>query len=300
MATVLPCQRRNQRGQAMVELVIVAVFVLLPLFLAMPLIGKYLDVRTAAAESARYAAWERTVWYGGAAASSIGITIPATMLTPSFTFGGNSWQANAKADDEIRNEIAVRLLSNTRNADAFKSGDKGAAGFTNGSRDLWRTRDGSPMLASYDDVTDSIDNADAPGLLNKVVKPVGILAAAFGPFTLETGAQYEAKVSITLRHHDLQRFLDAAPAANPLTFTETNVILANGWGAGGADSSSYTSVMSQVKGLTPTSLFDAELPIIGMTLEDIIHWTVGIPFPEIHKLDLGKIEPDIVPEDRLK
>lgn len=300
MATVLRFRRANHRGQAMVELVIVAAFVLLPLFLAMPFLGKYLDVRTAAVESARYAAWERTVWYGGGAASSIGIEIPATGLTPAFTFGGNRWKANAKTDDEIRSEIAVRLLSNTRDTDAFKSGDKTTADFNKGSRDLWRTRDGSPMLSSYDDVADKVSNSDAPGLLNTVVKPVGMVAAALGPFTLEVQGEYAAAVTITLQHHDLERFLDTPQASNPLAFTEANVILANGWSAGGRDGSAYTSVMNQVKGLTPTSLFDKELPVINMTLEDVIHWTVGIPFPEIHKLDLGKIEPDIVPADRLK
>ncbi|HWT71543.1 MAG TPA: TadE family protein [Oxalicibacterium sp.] len=63
---------KKSGGQAMVELVIVAGFVLVPLFLAIPLIGKYLDMRSSAVQAARYAAWERTVWYGGSAASSLG------------------------------------------------------------------------------------------------------------------------------------------------------------------------------------------------------------------------------------
>ena len=48
----------------MAEFVIVAVLVLVPLYLLIPVLGKYIDMKSAAVVGARYAAWERTVWLG--------------------------------------------------------------------------------------------------------------------------------------------------------------------------------------------------------------------------------------------
>lgn len=54
---------RRQRGQAMTEFVIAATYVLVPLFVAVPMLAKYLDIKQAAVQAARYEAWEYTVWY---------------------------------------------------------------------------------------------------------------------------------------------------------------------------------------------------------------------------------------------
>ena len=54
---------RRERGQAMTEFVIAATFVLLPLFVFIPMLGKYIDFKHATIQAARYQAWEYTVWY---------------------------------------------------------------------------------------------------------------------------------------------------------------------------------------------------------------------------------------------
>ena len=53
----------KQRGQAMTEFLICASFVLVPLFLGISMLAKYIDIKQAAIQSARYEAWEYTVWY---------------------------------------------------------------------------------------------------------------------------------------------------------------------------------------------------------------------------------------------
>src|SRR5690606_31683869 len=63
MMPLAPLCRR--RGQAMTELLIAATFVLVPLLLLIPLLGKYIDIRHATIQAARYEAWEYTVWYNG-------------------------------------------------------------------------------------------------------------------------------------------------------------------------------------------------------------------------------------------
>jgi hypothetical protein len=57
-------KRCLQRGQAMTEFTIAAAFVLVPLFLMLPLLGKFMDMKASSIQAARYAAWERTAWYG--------------------------------------------------------------------------------------------------------------------------------------------------------------------------------------------------------------------------------------------
>lgn len=55
---------QQSRGQAATEFLIAAAFVLVPLFIIVPLMGKYIDIRHALVQQARYEAWEYTVWYG--------------------------------------------------------------------------------------------------------------------------------------------------------------------------------------------------------------------------------------------
>jgi hypothetical protein len=274
----------NQRGQAMIELLIVAGFVLIPLFLAIPLLGKYLDIRAAAVQTSRYAAWERTVWYGGDAASSLG------------WFGvSRRWQANEKSDDQIRRELGVRYLSETDASEAFSSIDRGANSFRGGSKKLWNDRSGQPLLANYSDIVNSVANNQAPGTLNVILDPIANFASTLGPFTLEMNGAYAATVTIKVKDIDYDHFLAKSSTAN---FSETNVLLANGWSADGPDDAGKTSVKQQAKGLVPFWIFKAE--IAGIPVMDWLQKFVSIFLPELSKLELGKLEPDNVPADRLK
>jgi len=273
-----------QSGQAMVELVIVAGFVLVPLFLAIPLLGKYLDVRSAAVQASRYAAWERTVWYGGDAATGMG------------WFGASKkWQANEKSDTQIRNELGVRQLSQTGTGDAFSNADRSAGAFKGDSKMLWQDRSGQKLLANYSDIQNNIGSSLAPGTLNVILDPIANFASTLGPFVLEMNGKYSATVNIKARDIDYDHFLFKNSTAN---FSEHNVLLANGWNANGPDDPAKTSVKQQVKGLTPTSIFDTEFG--GVNIIDVLLNVISIAVPEVSKLDLGKIEPDKVPPDRLK
>jgi len=275
---------KRHAGQAMIELKIVAGFVLVPLFLAIPLIGKYLDMRAAAVQTSRYAAWERTVWYGGDAASSLG------------WFGvSRRWQANEKSDDQIRRELGVRHLSETTASDAFSNADRSAGSFKNSTKTLWQDRRGAPLLANYSDIQNSVGNNTAPGTLNVILDPIANFASTLGPFVLEMKANYSARVTIQVKDIDYDHFLAKNSTAS---FTETNVLLANGWNANGPDDASKTSVKQQVKGLVPTSIFAAE--INGVKIMDYVLGALSVFLPEASKLEPGKIEPDVVPADRLK
>lgn len=57
-------RHKQHQGQAMTETLITASTVLVPIFLLIPLLGKYIDMRQTSIQAARYEAWEYTVWYG--------------------------------------------------------------------------------------------------------------------------------------------------------------------------------------------------------------------------------------------
>ena len=84
---------RRGSGQALVEFLIAATLVLIPMFLIVPLLGKYMDLKATAIQAARYAAWERTVF-----------------------FNGTDWPAADKDDLKIQREIQQRFFSDTATA----------------------------------------------------------------------------------------------------------------------------------------------------------------------------------------
>lgn len=294
---------RGQRGQAMVEALIACALVLVPLFLAIPIIAKYMDIKAYTVQAARYAAWERTVWFGGDAAAEMGIG--------SLT---NKWDANAKSDNAIRDEIGARLLSDS-GTQAFSSTSNTAGAV----RTLWRDRRNTPLLKSYSDNSVAYDNDKAPGLINDVITPLVSIGSVVSSFTLDTKAQYTSKVGIAVKEvaFNVDKGMGGCPScgadylatSTALSFADTNVIVANGWSANGPGSyDEYSadktagkvmkiSVYNQVRGLTPSAALKPESGVFKTVLD--IMKTVALVFlPEWSTLDLGRIEVDKVPGDR--
>lgn len=265
---------RYQQGQALAEFVIVAILALVPLYLLVPVLGKYIDMKGAAVAGARYAAWERTVFYAGPSASV-------------------DWPGVQKSDAEIRNEVRQRVFSQ---GTGIANGDKGASNWGGGGyRASWVNRDRSGMLADYNAVTHATQSDDSPGIANDVLNLIVTVADALGPFTLEMKGLYSAEVAVSANTLPINFSFDGdvTKAFNPgkLTFSDRSVVLANGWSANGSE-----HVKSQVQGLTPTGVFQTP---VGNVIFKLIQAVVGIAMPEIWLLELGKIEPDVVPPDRV-
>ncbi len=265
--------RARSRGQAMTEFVMGAVLFAIPVFLLIPIVGKYLDMRATAVQAARYVAWERTVWYGGAAASV-------------------TWPANEKSNLSIQNEVRQRLFSG---GTSIASGDMNAGNFAaTGGRANWANRDGSPMLASYNSVGQTVTNNDTPNIASDLLSLIVTVTDAIGSFTLETKGFYTGSVSVGVTTQPVNMALTYNSAFDPgaLVFRESNTLLANGWSANGA-----SHVKSQTQGLTPTSVFATD-PV--KTIFDILKGAMAAASTqELWFLELGKIEPDVVPPDRL-
>lgn len=111
--------RSRQRGQSTTEFVVLAL-VLVPLFIAMPLMGKYIDMMQATESASRYVAFEGTVRHSG-----------------------SSW----KPDAELATEVRRRFFSNS---DApVKTGDV-AGDFAAHRNPLWTDRGGKALIEKFE------------------------------------------------------------------------------------------------------------------------------------------------------
>ena len=272
-------RRHAQRGQAMTEFVVGAVLFLVPAFLIIPMFGRYSDIKAAAAQAARYVAWERTVWYGGASAHA-------------------TWPGHSKTEDELRREAMVRVVQQNRGV--LTSGDKTSGSLPARPRAMWTNRDGATMLKTA--TIGPVTNVKSPDIATGDVLGTLVDFTSFLGFSLETRGLYTGDARITVTTLPIGGTLGSSSsfaafdpddvAGGPLVFTDRNVILANGWGANGAG-----HVRSLVAGLSITGL--STKIHLDKILEAAACAAAAAFVPELCFLDIGKIEPDIVPPDRL-
>ncbi len=121
-----------QRGQAMAEFVVMTAGCLLMLFVLVPVVAKLSDMSYKAQETARYTAWERTVWYNSNASSD---SLPSQIDT-------RDGHLASRSDAAILNSAEQRLLGYTSEPPAFAAQD--IAPTSEGGRNrFWRWTHGS-------------------------------------------------------------------------------------------------------------------------------------------------------------
>jgi hypothetical protein len=199
---------RPQRGQAMVEFM-VAAMVVIPLFLLVPLIGKYLDIKQSSIAASRKLAFECTVRYEDCASLN---------TNPAFA-------------DEVR----TRFFSG--NANEVLSNDRPAADAltdANGNP-LWVDRQGRPLLERFSDVGIRADQRN----VDVGAASAANIAPQVGPqqFGLDLdGGMFDARVQVRLsRNNGGADFLTQLDSLS-LTMQHHTAILTNAWAASGPGS----------------------------------------------------------------
>jgi len=201
--------KRRARGQSIVEF-LVAGLVIIPLFILVPLLGKYLDIKQSSIAASRKLAFECTVRYDDCA----------------------QLNANPVFADEIR----MRYFSGN-NADVL-SNDRPAADVIEvgqGSR-LWVDRQGQPLLERYSDVGIRTDPLNInPGVASAANVPgVNVGPNRFG-LDLARG-MYDGRVQVKLsRDRGGSNFLTQLNSL-ALTMQFHTAILSDAWGAKGPGS----------------------------------------------------------------
>ena len=158
-ANKLTC-RLLQRGQSTVEFVALS-FVLVPLMLIVPLLGKYMDIAQTTAEASRYTAFEGTVRHSSSA---------------------DGW----KSDADLATEVRRRFFSNS---DApIKTSD--VAGNFNAHRNtVWFDHRGSPLLPDF------AKDVGVTTRIDSLSQPFGALADSFN---LPQQNLYTGQVSVNI------------------------------------------------------------------------------------------------------
>ncbi|MBV8464652.1 MAG: hypothetical protein JO218_01790 [Burkholderiales bacterium] len=282
---------KGQRGQAMTELIVAGMFFLVPLFLAISAIGKFADVQHTAYMGARYATWERTVWYNDAG-------------SPGSTFDGIN-NPNAKTDVAIQNEMAVRIINSHSGKPVISNTDGTATSFVNGTDPLWNDDAHTAYLDTYANVTNAASMA-APGGdfsgtvlsgISSVIDNVPGLSSLFGSVvpplpsnTLATVNVSFSKIAATTEYARLWPTGDPGGGAwKGINVTAPGAILSNTWGANGVDAT---------KRMVRTSVPTANL--LGTTLQATVQGPMMVWDPvAMSGLDVGKVAPDVTPSDRL-
>lgn len=274
--------RRAQRGQALVEFLVAAMFFLVPLFLAISALGKFLDVQHSAEMASRYGAWERTVWYDSTGTAFDGINQP-----------------NAKSATEIHNETAARMLSDrSTSASVIRNDDKTASSFKNGIDPMWRDAAGTAYLDTYAQLAitnvSEAPKKDVAGALLKTLGSIGIKGVVgFAPpvpnNTLAVATVTFDKVAENSEVY--KRLWSESPAWAGLTFSATGAILSNTWGA-----NARQSTEAMVKSSTPMSGTVGDF--LQVAVLGVGPWDPTIVIPG--RIEVGKLAVDVLPPDRLK
>lgn len=245
----------RQRGQSTVEFVVLAL-VLVPLLLAVPLIGKYMDIAQTTAVASRYAAFEGTVRHSSAT---------------------DGW----KTDAGLAMEVRRRFFSNS---DApVKTGD--AAGDFDAHRNtLWFDHRGDPLLPKF------VDNVGVRTTRGSMDQPFGAFYAA--SLGLPRDNLYTGEVIVNAA--DIAGFQPFDKLK--LSINRSTTVLVDPWAARGPGMIEEKIKQDGSSLLGPFPYKPLEIlggnPIVDLALT---LFEYGAPPP-----DIGRVEPDRVPGDRLK
>lgn len=288
--------REGQRGQALAEF-LVALLALVPLFFIIPLIGNYLDLRSAMVQAGRYAVWERTTWLGDSNTAS-----------------------NTKTDADIQNEIRERFFGAPNTS--LRNDDKAARKQLRAqANQVWTDHTGQKiMLEPYQGGTNvTLNHASDQLATTSSVSAIGLAASAISlgqsSFEVNKHGMYQANVQVTVRpppalvanlKGDRSPLLGVQAAQNLVfgagsgTTLGTGALLADAWSAKRPGSQSDKgSVHQQVSGLVPTSVQPYKLGLDTLAVRPAASIsTAGVLGTGLPQFDAGKILVEVVPGDR--
>lgn len=261
-------QLKRHNGQAMSEFLVAAAFVVVPLFILVPVVGKYIDMKLATVEAARYGAWEYTVNYSS-----------HSELSSGFREAGQPVKTRA----QVAREAERRFYSDTS---LVIDSAKDRAGFqSKDAKPLWRYHNGLPMYKpsgkSTVKIDGPLDTPDTTGFMRSLVRGFGGLAEFFGGLfekigvdanfdAIDSRGKYTASVSMPVQPAPLHRGLSASDQ-KPLFGETLNLqmqakagVLGQSWSAGGKSHTVYRS-----GGLIPT-------PVLGKAYETFAGPVFGV------------------------
>lgn len=268
--------KSRHSGQALTEFLIVTLFLLLPLFLALPLLSKMFEIQHRTQESARYMAWERTVW--------------SKQSRPFAT------ETALKSDDEMAAEVRSRLwlspyerLSTDPGNQNKNSGDSKDIG----DPILWAansdTGEYAPLLTDLKGANFSATTrTETPSNLAAEIR--NQVLSLLKKIDYEPGHLGYQQALVEVRY-PIMSWHPYFEAASPEFSAKARLLmLQDGWASG-----SYSDAGALVSQLVPTSLAsDLTEQTDGVSdASSIIPW-----LDHLSELRLGHVDTQQVPEQR--
>lgn len=279
---------RHCSGQAVVEFVVLAAFVLVAMLLALTTLARFEDVRNKVLMGSRYVAWERTVWLDG---PDVADTDEQRWYG---VYGGAAKQA-AKPDHALLAEVAARIAVSR---DMPIRGSDGTAVDADRLPAMWHDHAGAVLTrgASSMTVHSRAGAIPDPGLAARVDPLARLGDRAFGEVRDADGQTVRARLDLpvrNLRHAtvaveagaDSEALRQLWPTFQPLRFADTTALLSNTWVAEGLRSGE--------------ALFAQAVPAAHADLAGKSRYGKLARYaPEIDRLEFGRIAPHVVPNDR--
>ena len=281
---------RSQNGQALIEFTIAAAALLVPLFLMLAYVAKYHDMQSATIQAARYAAWERTVYFGG---ETWECNYDETTFRAKNKPDGAKWACGTawKSDADISNDVGRRFFKGSW----LSSGLDDAVD----ERPFWSDLAGTPLLKDYQQGSLAGTTPGGPNLIVDKIYSEGLGTAAqfFSAeklVKLDMANLYTSTVTFTPTN--TWAVTQAFKNSNPLfDLKENNVLVANGWSANGKN-----FVAAQIQPYTPTNIVNNSMFDTGWSAFTTLASKV---FPEFDNFKFtASLKPDNadkVPPDRL-
>ncbi len=310
---------RYQTGQAMTEFQICAAWVLVPLFLMIPLLGKYLDIKHSTISAARYQAWEYTAWHNAADSHDILSNFSAATI-PYKTPAATARETERRFFSGIR-EGSAALSIQSADSSGWEAVDRNP---------LWTGHDGMPVYNPLNTgtLTSSINTGnETPGfsifgvdtgtVVSTIFNIFDLVFSAFGKLLSfipgNAGAEFSAintkgytRTTVSAPIITYAGAVDAFESPETRTITARAGVLSEGWNSGGT-----LHTYNQVGGAVPTTLLKELLtmPVMGEIWDVIAFLAPELTRckPTFHSpmvgpegsLWLGYVDSDTVHPDRL-
>jgi hypothetical protein len=320
----------------MTEFIISASFFLIPLFLALSMIAKYIDIKQANIQAARYQAWEYTVWFANDTERGINYSSGKIDNGGEVMSGFNAFDLPVKTTTKTRKESKQRFYSNPGNEDTTTdiTATDGITGWKAANANpLWTDHKGKALYSGQDGnnfkLTSSTETPTIPvigDVINILLKGIGLIFGVVGDLMSLVGSDVKFNAITTEGYAVADESMSVAIPANYRFMTDANTsnlmkldgtpanfnfiskaaVLSDGWNTGGKE-----HTYNQVGGMVPTTLLNELFNAIpGFTTI----WNIAsILAPELRlcnpggiwgpddkgSLWLGHIDIDAVHPDRL-
>lgn len=322
---------RRERGQAMTEMVVAFSFVVVPLFLLIPVLGKYIDMKHATVSGARYVSWEQTVTWDGLESNNSEAPPGFRELSVNLMPRKSDLQLKGEIEQRIFAEAATCLLP--YGASDNKVRVRGEASCQDAAsesgRHFWTYHDGNSMIevtrngfannlspgpdltsdSSFRLNTQVVDTVYSVvngfgSVLQSVTSVLGIFSNGGRSFDVirDVGEFSSARVELPVAplpeytHLRGERDSLLTIAQAPL-MSARGAIVSQGWAAGGPE-----HLKNRSKSLVPTSIIGdifgrINIPVLGSG-QDILATLLLSPELGDSSLKFGEMNTDILPRDK--